>query len=102
MAKSAAVVVTHGGAHSVSRALVAGVPQVILATSPENWFYVNALERFGVGKGVDRKSQLRDALDRVLSDPGYGERARALAIDCRKRHVGNTFEIVADRIAQVP
>jgi hypothetical protein len=100
MAKFAAVAVTHGGSHSVSRALVAGVPQVILAASPENWFYVNVIERLGIGKGTGRRSQLLDTVNQVVLDPGYGERARALAIDCRRRHLGNTFEMVADRIAQ--
>jgi hypothetical protein len=98
MAKSAAVVLSHGGLHTVIRALLAGVPQVILASSCENWFYAYVIERLGLGVGVGRRDQIRDAVHHVVSDSRYAERARSLAPDFRRRHVGDTIETVADRI----
>ncbi len=80
----AAAMVCHGGSGTVRGGLAAGVPLVILplfADQPHNAARVHEL---GAGIALeDGPGGLAAALRAVLADPGYGERAAAVAADIR-------------------
>jgi UDP:flavonoid glycosyltransferase YjiC (YdhE family) len=80
----AAAMVCHGGSGTVRGALAAGVPLVILplfADQPHNAARVHAL---GAGVAVDDgPGGIAAAVRAVLDDPGYAERAAAVAADIR-------------------
>jgi hypothetical protein len=105
MARSASLVLSHGGFHTVVRGLLAGVPQVIVAGDQEKFLHLLALQRLGVGAGVTvqrlTSDTLGEAIEAVTRDPAYASRARALATEFRRRHIGGTIETIADRIASL-
>jgi UDP:flavonoid glycosyltransferase YjiC (YdhE family) len=87
----AAAAVVHGGSGSTLGAIAAGVPLVVVplfADQPQN---ARRVAEVGAGLAVEPNredvgataSPLRDAIESVLSDPSYGERARALADELR-------------------
>ncbi|KAE8762227.1 glycosyltransferase, partial [Georgenia thermotolerans] len=82
---AADVVVTHGGSGTVTAALTAGVPVVVLpmgADQPDNAARCAAL---GVGTVLDPVTvtppQVRAAVGAVLTDPAFRRRAAALAAE---------------------
>lgn len=104
MARSAALLLSHGGFHTVARGLLAGVPQLIIASDREQRFNAQAVERLGAGIGLTRDSAsvpaILDAVARALEDPSYAARARALAPEFRRRRAAcEPIEVIADRIA---
>jgi UDP:flavonoid glycosyltransferase YjiC (YdhE family) len=87
----AAMAVVHGGSGSTLGAIAAGVPLVVVplfADQPQN---ARRVAEVGAGLSVepDREAPdlstgpLHDAIETVLADPSYGERARALAEELR-------------------
>jgi UDP:flavonoid glycosyltransferase YjiC (YdhE family) len=87
----AAAAVVHGGSGSTLGALAAGLPLVVVplfADQPEN---ARRVAEVGAGIAVVPEREdpnatmapLRDAIEAVLADPSYGERARALAEEVR-------------------
>lgn len=83
------VVVTTGGAGTVTTALLAGVPLVVVPTGwdlPENAQRVAAS---GTGLRIPRQEctpqRLRAAVERVLADPGYREKAGRVGDALRQR-----------------
>ena len=102
IASCASVVVSHGGFHTVVRALLAGVPQVVIAGDAEKLVHAQVLQRLGVGVGLNLNRltslALQDAIKTVAHDPKYAGKARALAPEFRRRHIGDTIEAIADRI----
>ena len=87
----AAAALVHGGSGSTLGALAAGVPLVVLplfADQPQN---ARRVAEVGAGVAVEPNRDeldatvrpLRKAIRRVLDDPSYGERARALADESR-------------------
>jgi MGT family glycosyltransferase len=79
----AAAMVGHGGAGTTLTALAAGVPSVFIplfADQPLNARRVAAL-RAGIAlhHGADSTPQLASAVEELLADPGYRERAVQLA-----------------------
>jgi UDP:flavonoid glycosyltransferase YjiC (YdhE family) len=87
----AAMGVVHGGSGSTLGAIAAGVPLVVVplfADQPQN---ARRVAEVGAGLSVepDREAPdlttgpLHDAIETVLADPSYGERARALAEELR-------------------
>ena len=87
----AAAAVVHGGSGSTLGALAAGVPLVVVplfADQPQN---ARRVAEVGAGLAVepDRDdipatiAPLRAAIEEVLSEPSYGERAQALAAELR-------------------
>ncbi len=104
VARSARVLLSHGGFHTVCRGFVAGVPQVVIAADRDKQFQGKAVERLGVGRMVARRHlslpALREAITEVAEDPRFGERARALAPGFRERHAGgDSIDMIADRVA---
>jgi UDP:flavonoid glycosyltransferase YjiC (YdhE family) len=83
--------VVHGGSGSTLGAIAAGVPLVVVplfADQPQN---ARRVAEVGAGLAVEpdrddvgaTADPLRDAIESVLSEPSYGERARALADELR-------------------
>ena len=87
----AAAAVVHGGSGSTLGAIAAGVPLVVaplFADQPQN---ARRVAEVGAGLAVEPTREnpaattepLRDAIESVLGQPSYGERARALADELR-------------------
>jgi UDP:flavonoid glycosyltransferase YjiC (YdhE family) len=87
----AAAAVVHGGSGSTLGAIAAGVPLVVVplfADQPQN---ARRVAEVGAGLAVEPAREdpeatvapLREALERVLAEPDFGERARALADELR-------------------
>jgi len=87
----AAAAVVHGGSGSTLGALAAGVPLVVMllfADQPQN---ARRVAEVGAGLAVEPNRDdmaatagpLRDAINGVLTEPSYRERARALADELR-------------------
>jgi UDP:flavonoid glycosyltransferase YjiC (YdhE family) len=111
----AAAVVTHGGHGSTLGALAHGVPVVVLPLfALDQWFNAEAVARAGAGVALDgerhtRRSidlpspetfaALRPAVEHVLSDPGPGAAARAIAAEMRALPAVDTAPAALEAIA---
>jgi len=73
------VAVVSGALGGVAAALTAGVPVVIHPQLFDQVWHGRRVEALGVGLMARRTSKVGDAVRRIASDPGYAERARALA-----------------------
>ncbi|WP_251094270.1 methyltransferase [Streptomyces sp. Caat 7-52] len=76
-------VVHHGGAGCTMTAVAAGVPQLGIPFSAEQELNLRRVAAAGAALAVpagdaDRATAVRDALDRLLTDPGYRTRAALL------------------------
>ena len=84
--RSARLAVTHGGNNSVTEAMTAGVPLVVLPFSTDQFAGAAAIDRAGFGESLDPNAasvdDLRAALQRVLDLPR--ERLDALGLDLRQ------------------
>lgn len=101
-----ALLVTNGGYGSVSQALGAGVP-IVSAGLTEDKAEVAA--RIGwSGVGIDLATNapsvdaLREAVETVLSDPGFRQRAGAMADAFAERDAGREILSAIDALARVP
>lgn len=78
-----AAIVTTGGAGTVMAALQAGVPQLIVPTHWDKPDNARRVVEAGVGLRLTPRQctprRLRDAVERLLYEPGFRERARQLA-----------------------
>jgi UDP:flavonoid glycosyltransferase YjiC (YdhE family) len=72
--RHAALAVTHGGNNSVTEALTAGVPLLVLPLSTDQFSGAAAVERQGFGEVLDPNAadpdELRAAATRLLAGPG--------------------------------
>ncbi|MEU4532089.1 glycosyltransferase [Micromonospora ureilytica] len=80
----AALVVGHGGGGTTLAALRAGLPILAVPQFGDQPAMADAVERAGAGLrlgvgGAPEPGHLRDAAERILADPRFGERAAALA-----------------------
>jgi sterol 3beta-glucosyltransferase len=74
-----AAAVVSGALGTLSAALAAGVPVVVLPQLFDQLWHGRRVEQLGVGIMVTRPSRVPSAVTSVLADPQYAERARALA-----------------------
>lgn len=77
---SSALLIHHGGSGTTAAPLFYGVPQLILPGFADNPLSARRVVDRGVGlahdpKAIDAKI-VGDLVDRLLTDPGFGERAR--------------------------
>lgn len=80
--KRAAVTICHGGINTVLESLRCGVPVISIPIVTDSPGTSARLQRSGAGEAIAigrlDSSRLRALLQRVLHEPGYRERARAL------------------------
>ncbi len=86
------LMVCHGGNGTIYQALSAGVPLVGIPTCITQEIEMDQVERLGCGLQVNevrfRQRDLSRAIDRVLSEPRFAQRARSLRdaiVSCRPR-----------------
>lgn len=86
------LMVCHGGNGTIYQALSAGVPLVGIPTCITQEIEMDQVERLGCGLQVNevrfRTKELARAIKRVLSEPGFTQRARAIQnaiVPCRPR-----------------
>lgn len=83
----AAALVHHGGVGSMSQAMAAGIPQVIVALAHDQFDNARRVARLGVGDGLNharlRVNRLSTLLHRMLSDPAVAVRCRDLSARVR-------------------
>lgn len=88
----AALAVTHGGNNSVTEALTAGVPLLVLPLSTDQFAGAAALETAGVGVALDPNStsseQLREAALGLLAQPAGQSRLLAELFDDLRHEPG--------------
>lgn len=78
-----AAIIYHGGIGTCAQALHAGIPQLIQPMAHDQLDTLSRIRDLGVGDGIMprnfREKPLAAALEGVLSNPGYREKARELA-----------------------
>jgi UDP:flavonoid glycosyltransferase YjiC (YdhE family) len=90
LARAAAAVV-HGGSGSTLGALAAGVPLVVVPLFADQPMNARRVAEVGAGLAVEPNranvaatvEPLRNAIETVLTEPSYGERAREIAAEAR-------------------
>lgn len=86
--RDSAVAVTHGGNNSVTEALTAGVPLLVLPLSTDQFAGAAAVERSGVGTCLDPNAttaeQVRAAVESLLRAGGAASAAAALGGSLRE------------------
>jgi UDP:flavonoid glycosyltransferase YjiC (YdhE family) len=84
---TADAVVTHAGWGTVSRALVRGLPLVLVPVSGDQPYIAARCAELGLGLALDAEtmtdSDLREAVRAVVTDPGYRDAAAQLAAELR-------------------
>jgi len=87
----ASAAVVHGGSGSTLGALAAGVPLVVVPLFADQPMNARRVAEVGAGLAVEPNladvratvEPLRDAIETVLAEPSYGERAREIADEVR-------------------
>ena len=81
--KRAALLVHHGGIGSMSQALAAGVPQVIMPMGFDQCDNASRVERLGVGRSLPPKrfrgAALAETIRGLVDEPAVTDRCRAIA-----------------------
>lgn len=102
-ARRAAIVVCNGGSPTSYQALAAGVPVLSIPSNLDQ--YLNASYFASAAVGLTMRSDalsiggIRNALTALLSDPGFGRRARALAFELSAYDAGAAFARVIQEFA---
>lgn len=98
-AREARLVICHGGHGSVTGALRAGVPLLLLPRQAEQRLLAHRLAGQGLALVLDRRKDAAppyaDAIRRVLDAPSYADAARGFAA----RHAGHDIDATVVRIA---
>jgi UDP:flavonoid glycosyltransferase YjiC (YdhE family) len=89
--RHAAAAVVHGGSGSTLGALAAGVPLVVIPLFADQPYNARRVHEVGAGIAVEPNREdipatiapLRSAIETVLSEPSYRDRAEALAAELR-------------------
>ena len=94
-----AVFVTNGGYNVVQQALSYGVPMIIAGTTEDKPRVGHRVEYSGVGinlkTATPTKEQVRDAVEEILSNPSYRQRAQSIQAELSQV---NSVELIADQI----
>jgi zeaxanthin glucosyltransferase len=100
----AVVAVTHGGNNSVTEALAAGVPMVVLPFSTDQFAGAAAIERAGVGTALDPNVSTPATIAAAVESVAEGEpRARARSLGARlQREPGPSVALGAMQCPTTP
>jgi hypothetical protein len=79
--REAAAMVGHGGAGTVLAALAAGVPMALIGLFADQPLNARQVAELGVGLALDGPAALREAVPRLLAEPGFRERAMGVATE---------------------
>lgn len=83
IAPRCAAAVVSGALGTLSSALSAGIPVVVLPQLFDQLWHGRRVEQLGVGVMVTRPSRVADAVTKLVADPHYAERASALGARLR-------------------
>ena len=100
-----AVVISHGGAGTVSGALCHGVPLVVVPRGADQFAHARRVEELGVGIAVSPaalESQLDDVVASVLCDPRFADAARDIARETARLPGVDAAARVVERIGVEP
>ncbi|MFD9739146.1 glycosyltransferase [Umezawaea sp. NPDC059074] len=97
-----AVMITNGGFGAIQKALAQGVPLIIAGASEDKPEVAARVARAGVGidlrTATPKPKAIRAAVRKLLDDPGYRTRARAMAVEYQRYDAG---AVAAELIEQV-
>lgn len=100
------VLIHHGGLGTISQALAAGTPQLVLADGgdrPENGRFIAAL---GAGLFLPRTQwtphQIRAAVDAIATNPQFRQRCTELAARCDAEQAAMTGALCIEAAAALP
>lgn len=98
------LVISHGGARTVTGALCHGLPQLILPQGADNFLGAAACERAGAAlalqPGQVRAAAVTTAIRRLLVEPSFGSAARAIQTEINMMPHADT--VLAALIAEEP
>jgi UDP:flavonoid glycosyltransferase YjiC (YdhE family) len=101
-ARRASVVVSNGGSTTGYQALAEGRPVLGVAFNLDQYLATDAIERAGAGlllrAGNLRAGDVARALSRLVTEPSFGERARALQAELSSFDARARFEAVVGEI----
>jgi UDP:flavonoid glycosyltransferase YjiC (YdhE family) len=102
----AALVVSHGGAGTITSALAHGVPVVVVPQGADQFHHAHRVEELGVGITLDAEHRsiddLRTAVQTVLADPNYRNvGARLAAATARQPGVDVAAQLL-EQLAETP
>jgi UDP:flavonoid glycosyltransferase YjiC (YdhE family) len=82
----AAAMICHGGSGTVTAAMAAGVPAVVVPLFADQPYNAGRLTELGAGITLepDEMARLPDAVRALLADPSYREAASRIAEDARR------------------
>lgn len=95
------LIVSHGGLGTATAALLAGKPQLAVATHMEQWMTGRRLGTQGLGIAVPPGAPSPDwrrLMGQLLDDPRFAAAARAVAERHRGESAAGTAERLADRV----
>ena len=99
-AAQADIIVSHGGMGTVTAAAMAGKPQLAITTHMEQCMTGRRIASVGIGLAVNPGSQgtdWRGLLSRLSGEPGFAQRAQAMAA----RHRGRSTQATGQRLADL-
>lgn len=103
-AQRAALVITNGGASTSYQALYEGTPVLGLPSNLDQYLAMTAIERFGAGllvrSGTADREGVRRAVDRILREPQYAERAEQAKAALRALDPHVVFERVLAELSK--
>lgn len=74
--------ITHGGMNSVTEAIMAGVPMIVVPQASEQPLIAQQVKAFGMGEVIEPEAlsvtRLRAVAEQILSNPGYAARTRSM------------------------
>lgn len=82
------VFITHAGMNSIQEAMYFGVPVVAVPQATDQFLNAGRAVKLGAGiyinKSTPKAAELRSAVEKVLNDPSYKEKAKLEGVEARK------------------
>jgi hypothetical protein len=101
ISRDARLFIHHGGAGAVQLGALAGAPQLAIFLDVEKRSHARALERLGIGRGIDMRRlsvpKLRETSQFLLEDKDVASRASETAAELAKQTPErNIYELIAE------